>query len=269
MLTTLCLSLLPFLPVTTQEADAAAEAEREARVAASRADLAEAVKGGEAGPLLEVLTRAGRTADAEVVAGVAGLLKHRHGEVRLGALEALRFNADPAAADALLKAGKDRKLLADPASAEAYYMALGQKADPRAVKLLAKGLTGTEGGDKVVRARILALGRIRTNEAVEELYGVLVSGAGRRAHPQMRELHLALTVLTGAEVESNRNAWQRWWNDHRRDLEVSAELPELERRTQKTWERAWADPRERAKDRGSKKDAPESGGKKRRGKKKD
>ena len=61
-------------------------------------------------------------------------------EVRAACLGALRFNAHGDVVPLLLKQARNKKLLGEPAAAEAYYYALGQSADPRALAVLGDGL---------------------------------------------------------------------------------------------------------------------------------
>ena len=84
----------------------------------------------------------------------------------------------------MLKHKKNKAILEDEIVAEQYYLALGQKGDKKALKVLTDGLSKTNRGDKVTRARILALGRIRDTDSVEALIDVMVSGSARRRHPQ-------------------------------------------------------------------------------------
>lgn len=205
--------------------------------------LETALKSRELDLIYTAIEDAGRVADKDVVKLLGKAVKHKDSMVRMDALEALRFNEDPNAFKELLKLKKYKPIVEDEAAAEAYYLAIGQKADVKGLAVLTDKLHITNRGDKATRARILAIGRIRDVKSVEALLDMLKSGAARRRHPNIKEIHLALTVLTGAEVKSSADAWQEWWNDNKKDLEISKEEQEATtKRARATWKTIWADP---------------------------
>ncbi len=195
--------------------------------------------------ILQALETMGRVPDKKVVKEVGKAFQNRDARVRAGALQALRFNDAPEALSSLLKLARNKKLLEDKQFAAEYYLALGQKGDAKAIKVLADGLVVDNGGNPVIRARILALGHIRDRRAVEELMDFWVKGKARRAHPYARELSLALGVLTG-ENRRGRDQWIDWWNDNRRSFRIAEEEYELPRQYQRQWQRLWATPEEKA-----------------------
>jgi hypothetical protein len=191
---------------------------------------------------------AGRVADKNVVKQLGLAVKHKDAEVRLRALTALRYNTDPSTLKELLKFKKSKPVLEDDACAEAYFFALGQKADAKAIPVLTDGLVTTNRKDTTSRARILALGRIRDKKSVEALISVMNSGGGGRRggrnHPQMREISVALQVLTGQEF-NKRDDWQTWWNNNKKALKISKKEQEAAtRKARANWMTVWADPEE-------------------------
>ena len=205
--------------------------------------LETALKSRELDLILVAIEDAGRIADKNVVKQLGKAIKHKEAVVRMDALTALRFNESPEAFKVLVKLKKYKPIIEDPACAEAYYMALGQKADIKALPILTDKLHITERGDKATRARIVAIGRIRDPKSVEALMDMLVSGSARRRHPNIKEIHLCLTVLTGADVKSSGDAWQEWWNENKKGLKVSKEEQEATtKRARATWKTLWADP---------------------------
>lgn len=205
-------------------------------------ELLEAALKSEELDLIFIAVRdAGHVADKKVAKLLGEVAEFDDPEVRLEGLKALRYNEHEECLDELLKLKREEEILEDEVLAEAYYMALGQKRDKKAIKILADGLVTTNRRDKATRARILALGRIRDEESVEELMSLLVSGRARRAHPHMLEIHTALTVLTGAQVKPRQDDWIAWWNDHGDDLEITKQEQALStRKARAEWMKLWA-----------------------------
>lgn len=105
------------------------------------------------------------------------------------------------------------------------------------------------GRPQTTRACLLAFGQVRTDRSLEELIDVMnrapiSTGRGERDFSHWADLELALKVLTGADAGKERRDWQRWWNDNKKSFHVSETAPELERKDQALWDRAWAEPRE-------------------------
>ncbi|GAB4138554.1 MAG: hypothetical protein Fur0037_04330 [Planctomycetota bacterium] len=191
----------------------------------------------------DAIARLGRTKDVEVVKLVAKALAHKEPIVRKAAIAALRFNEHEKAFDALLHAPRER-LLADDDVAVDYYLALGQKGDPKALPILTQGLHIGR-GSKVVKARVQAIGRIRTPQAVAELMQFLKSGkgGGRRGgghNPHLADIVLSLAVLTGQTFGNDANAWIRWWADHDEGYKLPAES-ELGKKQGRQWQKLWED----------------------------
>ncbi len=205
--------------------------------------LETALKANELDLIYTAIEDAGRIADKGVVKLLGKAVKHKDHMVRMDALQALRFNEDPNAFKELLKLKKYKPIVENEESAEAYYLALGQKANVKALAVLTDKLHITNRGDKATRARILAIGRIRDPKAVDALMSMLTSGAARRRHPNIKEIHLCLTVLTGAEVKANTDSWLKWWNENKKGLKISKEEQEATtKRSRATWKALWADP---------------------------
>lgn len=207
--------------------------------AAAAAEIQEALKSKDPAAAAEVIAEKGRTADAAVVKAVAEGLHSKEAEVREAALAALRYNEAPEAFDPLLKLARDQKVMAEPQFAAKVYLALGQKGDPKALPVLAEDLTVDDGGSRVIQARVLAMGRVRNDQALEELMNFLVKGRGRAAHPYWREVNLSLAALTGLDL-GGRDAWQEWWNEHRNEFKVEPKQPKLPPRVEAAWNAVWS-----------------------------
>jgi len=191
------------------------------------------------------ITEAEACLHADVVAVIAGALRDDAAEVRVAAAESLGRMDVEAALDALHTAVKRRATVEEEALAVALYKSIGRHGDPASIDVLEDNALGSP--DKVAQARILALGRIRDIESVEALMGLMnklrvAKGAGSK---QMQELRVALHVLTGVDQGADRRDWQRWWNDSKRTLEISAEVPELDRKLERLWDEFWGE-RDRA-----------------------
>ncbi|MHC4375532.1 MAG: hypothetical protein ACYS26_02935, partial [Planctomycetota bacterium] len=107
-------------------------------------------------------------------------------------------------------------------------------------------------GPKIVQARLLSLGKIRSEDAVEELITLMNSAAGagagkgkgngggaRSNAAHMEEIRMALYALLEEDAGSSRDDWQKWWNDNKRDFEVSEEEGELEGPLGRKWGQYW------------------------------
>ncbi|MHC4375533.1 MAG: HEAT repeat domain-containing protein [Planctomycetota bacterium] len=165
-------------------------------------------------------------------------------EVRLAALDVLGLIDHGDAMKFLAKlAKKDKRLQKDEELAAQLFKSLGRYGHEDNLALFTKGILNTEG--KVFQARVLALGKIRTKESVEELLSVMNSGGGggrlgAKSIAYMDQLRLSLHALLGEDAGATRDKWQAWWNANRRDLEVSTEAPELEGQLGRRWERYWS-----------------------------
>lgn len=217
-----------------------------------QAQLQQALASKEVPIVVDGLQRLGRTAADEVVKLVAKALLHKESEVQKAALQALRFNTAPSALAALLSANRE-KLLANDDTAIEFYFALGQKADAKALPILAKGLR-IDKGSKVVAARILAIGRIRSPQAVDELMQLLKSGStggkrGRGNNPHMSDLRVALAALTGQDLGGDESAWITWWGEHDEGFELPPSV-ELPKQLSRQWNSLWTEAPRRAARRG-------------------
>lgn len=213
------------------------------------AALKSAAKEKDFAVLEATLKSVGRVKDKGVVKEIAKSLKHKQPTVVLVAIEGLRWNEAPEALDALLKAAKDKKVMADLKAAVALTYALGQKADKKALNALKDGFQVTTRGDfELIKAKAHALGRIRTKESVEALIDYVNSGVRPRTERKMQaEPLLALQVLTGQDPGNQVSDWMDWWYDAKGSLKISSEeWPLPNGRAQRQWDRLWEDPEARS-----------------------
>ncbi len=208
--------------------------------------IQEALKGKDYAAAAATLEKLGIVPDKAVAKAAAAGLKSRDDTVRVSALHALRYNPDPSCLALLLKAKHDKRYLEDPVLAREYYLALGQKADKKALSVLTKNLHVTSRGDRTMQARIAAIGRVRDKASVEALMSLMTSGRARAGNPHMQTIRLALVVLTGVDNGGSELAWIKWWNDNKRKLKVSSQdWPLPNKKLDRQWKTLWATPQEK------------------------
>jgi hypothetical protein len=194
-------------------------------------------------PALSTIDSFGSIADHRVTKAVGLGLRHKDPAVQGAAIKALRYNKDKSAVSELLEVRRQKSIIEDAVLGAEYYLALGQHADIKALPVLAENLNRSKTQDKIVRARVLALGRMRTNAAIEALIRFSVSS---RRRGQRNEVNLALTALTGEELDRggdrSRSTWTAWWSDHKKHFKVAVQEPELPKRVARNWERIWREP---------------------------
>lgn len=231
--------VLPLLFALAQEPPAPEPAPKEAA-----AQIAAALKDDDVDAAAAVLDELGRRDAKEIVAAVAPALEHRDPTLRAAALAALRYNPNAAAVDALLRVKKAKAWNEDPEARAEYFYALGQKADARALAILTEDMkSAAKKDDPVMRARVHALGRVRSKAALEALVALLSASGGRSGrHPYWNEIHLALQALTGAEHGEQPNDWIAWWNDAKKDYPLPQDPPKLPPAAAEAWDALWADP---------------------------
>ncbi|KAA3609020.1 MAG: hypothetical protein DWQ01_10585 [Planctomycetota bacterium] len=195
--------------------------------------------------LQELLLQYGWVEDKKVTKAIALGLKHPNEEVRVLALKGLRYNAHKSAFDLLLKQKKNKLLLDGSQTAPEYFMALGQKADKKALPILTDRGRAHKAGDKAIQARILALGRIRDKKSVEALMDFLLASGPRGEHPHIRPIRLSLMTLTGEDYGRDSRAWVDWWNENKRKVKVDSKPPELPKEAAKFLRSTWITPKER------------------------
>lgn len=148
---------------------------------------------------------------------------------------------------------KDRRLKKDDELLANSFKAIAWHGDADTVELFTDKVFHNT-SKQVLQARIYGLGLIRAPEAVEGLIDVMKAGNVKKGNqnPYMAEIELALTVLVGeTDCGKNQAKWIAWWNDHKRDLEVPVEPPELNKNMQRQWNNYWGIKADREKGDGS------------------
>lgn len=235
-------------PAEKSEVPASVE---EVNPAEAAAQIRDALKSKEEIVMIAALEMLGTIPSKLITKEVAKGLKIKKEPVQLAAIQALRYNTDPSALDALLKARKEKTIHANVKTAEAYAYALGQKGDAKAIPALQDNLVGTsKTPSQVLKAKVLALGHIRHKDSVEAILDyektTIAGGRGGVRRKMRRESRGSLAVLTGTDQGDKLQAWQDWWYDQRKSFKMSEEEGELESpREQKTWNKLWLTPDEK------------------------
>ena len=257
-------SLLLTLALLSPTQDPEVETPSKERVEEAVGELSEAFgKKGGAEEKMQAITVSSEVIHPEVIKWIAKGLKDADDEVRGTTIEALRFMEHPDANDALVTTlRRDKKLRKNEDLYAALIKAVCQHANPKSFSLITDFNLNDETRD-TLRARVYGIARFRTADSVEALFDVMKRGRKGRVHANMGEISTALMVLTGVDRGKSEAAWTKWWNDNKRDLKISPELPKLPKKTLTSWSRYWGleVPEERRTRRGERGDDPEGDGK--------
>ena len=237
------------VPATDSDTPPAIEEELKIDPAEALAKIKAAIKSESDVVILDAIAYAAEVEDKKIIGEFYKLLKHQSIDIRLAALEAMRFNKHDEALKRLLSFGSNKLLENDAEYLAEYIYALGQKADKKAAKLIKNDLVMTSAHDgDVLKARVYALGRIREVDSIETLLQLSQSGGGRGgrrgrggATAKMRvEIQTSLSVLTGVELGNEVLDWTNWWSDNKRSFKVTkAEGKIDDRKLQAKWDSLW------------------------------
>jgi len=191
----------------------------------------------------------------DVAKEVAKAVKDDAKEVRLACVTSLGYLRVPYALKTLHKWSSKKSMLEDNAFAKELFKAIGRHQDKKSLKYLEDGAVNAP--RDVFEARVLAMGKIPHMDAVEEIISImnkLRANEGGRGRKDEREenvknmdvIQLALNHLTGADEGTDRRAWQKWWNNNKRDIEIDPEeMPIMTRNLENKWRAYWNEPKER------------------------
>ena len=263
---TLLLAASLTLPLPAQDdAHAKQQGPSQKAIEATLASLEVAFKkSGTTEARLSAIEGATRVVDAAVIDAVARRgLRSTDVEVRRAAIDAMGWMRHPRALKELHGYAKKKRkqLTKDWESHVALLKAIGRHGDPSSIPVLTEKIFASP-HNAVIRARILALGNIRSTESVEELMSLLKVTSRQRVAPQMPTFRTSLMILTGVDQGLSQQLWMRWWNDNKKKLEVAQKPHQLPEEMQRGWDRYWGNPRryERSKKRGERGQDPEKDG---------
>lgn len=187
----------------------------------------------------------------DIVDALEDGLDDKQHTVRLATLDVLGLIDHEDAMKLLAKlAKKDKKLQDDEELAAQLFKSLGRYGVEKNKDLFVRNIFASKGA-KVVQARLLSLGKIRSDDSVEELISLMNSAAGagagkgkggggaRSNAAHMEEIRMSLYALLEEDAGSSRDDWQKWWNDNKRDFEVSEEEGDLEGPLGRKWAKYW------------------------------
>jgi hypothetical protein len=200
-----------------------------------------ALRGVDPAKKIEAIKVHSAVVDAQVIEAVSKGLREKEADVKLAAIEALRFTAHPDACKALEHWMRAERTLKDaPQIYAAALKGLGQHGSKDSIALLVEDLWGAQ-DQSVIQARILGLGRIRDRAAVEKLIDLIKSAGPRKTDPFMDDFRLALMVLTGVDQGKSQELWQRWWQDHKDKFQLPKTEPELSKIDAYRWKNYWGE----------------------------
>ncbi|MSR74216.1 MAG: HEAT repeat domain-containing protein [Planctomycetes bacterium] len=182
--------------------------------------------------------------DDTVVALVQRHAQDEDAAVRKLAIQVLRYSPVDKAEAALVTLLDDHELNKDETLHAELLMALGQRGNPKMVKLLGDGIWDTRKG--VPQARMLALSHIRCKESIDCLVDSLslgITGGGRKDEkgPERKAINTALTSLSG-ESFATEHEWRQWWKAARPKFTPSATPRFQDDKQQQQWEKLWSNP---------------------------
>lgn len=237
ILTCVALALASALPAQENERDTKPERELSAREIGRQAAkrIREVADEDDVEAIVETLRETGRIDDVDVVRTVGGLIKDERGEVRWAAIRCLRFNPNEKAGSELIAAAKRKEIAAEPATLAEVLRGIGQHRDPRALRMLAEGFGAKREPVPVAEARIDAVGRIHSADAVDTLVKFARSGF---AEGLEERIAVALAGQTGEDLGMELRPWVLWWTRSKQGYR----FPEEERPAPAPWARIWSTP---------------------------
>jgi HEAT repeat protein len=201
---------------------------------------------------VEAIRAAVGVVDPEVIKLVAKGLRSRSDDVAAAAIDALGRMMDLMALEELHRAYRRGGNLREDEELYALLIkSIGRHGNPGSLDVLGdlsfKHLTIASG-----RARIMALGNIRTEESVETFVSLArkAGGVSRRRgkvesgwHGKFRSYaRVAMAVLTGQDFGLSAVDWGTWYRENRRNLEIAERRPEVSPEIAEFWGKFWGEP---------------------------
>lgn len=148
------------------------------------------------------------------------LTKDKESKVRGAAALGLGMQKDPEVVPALCEAMDANREM--PEAMAAICGVLGAFGDKRAVHALESDLWKTK-TEYVIFARIGALGKIRDRSAIDALLDLTYIAPAAVLAPYAAAIAKALHELTDQGFGTDRDAWKKWWREHKETFEFPAE----------------------------------------------
>lgn len=239
----LCLPAFAQEPPKEQKADPKA-------VEAAIKGIDKAFTEGKGPERVAAIQAAAQVKDQEVARAIARGLRDNEREVKVAAVDALRFEAAPKAFEELESFWtNDRRLMEkDQDLAARVLKAIGQFGNPRAIELLAKNPFETP-AYPAIKARLMGLANIRSKESLAKIIGMMQMVGLWTDQAYMDDVRLALLRLTGQDLGKDPNQWFMWYENNRSKIEIPKDPPQMNKLDQYMWDSYWSPkPLERPKD---------------------
>jgi HEAT repeat protein len=212
MRTTALLTLLVLLTLPLQPAFAEEEPVRTAK------DILKDLKDRDRGVKLLAIAECGETQDTATTTQLTKMLKEKDFEVRAAVIEALA--ARKAASDqkraATALAHRLAPLSKGAANVEEYLAviaALDTLAQPCSIRALLD--MEIEEDQETAKARIMAVAKVPSKEAIDALIAFASKGRNRGTNNQREFATKALQAATGQKFNRDMDKWRSWWKEHR------------------------------------------------------
>ncbi|MFM7297847.1 MAG: hypothetical protein ACKO4Q_11605 [Planctomycetota bacterium] len=197
-------------------------------------------KDGSTAKKTEAIAAAVPVIDARVISAMQKGLTDKESSVVVVTVESLGKMKHPSALDALLGFYKreHNKLAEDLTLMPALLKAIGRHGSPTTIALLKEDAFDQK-TYLAGQARILSLGNIRTNAALEALMDLSKMVGPNRMDGLRNDMRVSIAQLTGLDLGPDSIAWTRWWNDNKKGFEVTKEAPKLDAALQRPWDAYW------------------------------
>lgn len=207
-------------------------------------ELRMAFKGKDPVARINALRRAIDVPHADVVKAVEPALKSDQDDVLRAGIETLGRMQHEQALERLLQYAKRQKksLQKLPELNILLVKSIGRHGSLKALGYLTDKLF-SERETTVIKARIVALGKIRDRTAVNALFAQLKTADRRRITTVMRSVQIALARLTGRDEGTGQDRWQAWWRGVPKDWVVSTKPAPMPEQLQRSWDGYWGNQR--------------------------
>lgn len=213
----------------------------EAKLKAAITALDKAFSDGGTSERVRAIETAAILSDPAVIERIAKGLRDKDLTVARAAIEALRFSKHPESLEALHAAAKrEARIQKEPEVHAALLRAIGQHGSATSIEVLVDDLWSHPDA-RVVQARILSLGHVRSRASLEKLIDLMRVAGPNKVQPFMEHFRVSLMVLTGADQGTSQDAWMRWWNEKGARTTVADKPAPLPKQLQILWDAYWGE----------------------------
>lgn len=209
------------------------------RVEAAVTELDNAFKTGKSEDRVRAIRAGFEVLDGKVIDGIGRGLRDTDESVRRAAVEALGRMRHPRALEALhgFVRGSRESLQKDEELFPATLRAIARHGSPSSIEILTDD-PFSQRSYGAVRARVLGLGNIRSEKAVEALFDMLKKVGLHRVDNYMDDIRLALVHLTGEDQGKDPEMWNKWWRAQK-NYKLPQTPPEMKPLDQLAWNTYW------------------------------